>query len=134
MNKHLIAGNVGNDPEIKRLESGMTIAKLSVAVNEFKKNKETGESEKSTLWLNIVAFGRLAELCESYVTKGKKILVIGKLSIREYIDNDGVKKYFTETIADEIEFLSSRNDEQQQQNSKGNLQTIEEEGKDDLPF
>ena len=64
----------------------------------------------------------------------KSKFVIGKLSIREYIDNDGVKKYFTETIADEIEFLSSRNDEQQQQNSKGNLQTIEEEGKDDLPF
>ena len=125
MNKHLIAGNVGNDPEIKKLESGMTIAKMSIAVNEYKKNKETGEGEKVTAWFSIVAFGKLAELCEAYVKKGKKILVIGKVSIREYLAEDGSKRYFTETIADEIEFLSAANESNQSQAAP-----IE----DDLPF
>ena len=125
MNKHLIAGNVGNDPEIKRLESGMTIAKMSIAVNEYRKNKETGEGEKATAWFSVVAFGKLAELCEAYVKKGKKILVIGKVSIREYFAEDGSKRYFTETIADEIEFLSAANETNQVQ------APVEQ---DDLPF
>jgi|TARA_R100000479_G_scaffold43626_2_gene19986 single-strand DNA-binding protein len=125
MNKHFITGNVGNDPEIKKLDSGMTIAKMSIAVNEFKKDKDTGQREKSTTWFNIVAFGKLAELVQAYVKKGKKILVIGKVSIREYIGEDGVKRYFTETIADEIEFLST---------AKEDNQIHQDHDEDDLPF
>ena len=91
----------------------------------IEKNKETGEGEKATAWFSVVAFGKLAELCEAYVKKGKKILVIGKVSIREYFAEDGSKRYFTETIADEIEFLSAANETNQ-------VQTPVEQ--DDLPF
>tara|TARA_Y100000361_G_C11162000_1_gene348068 strand:+ start:1757 stop:2164 length:408 start_codon:yes stop_codon:yes gene_type:complete len=135
MNKHFIAGNVGKEPEIKRLDSGMTIANFTIAVNEYKKNKETGQTEQSTTWFNIVAFNQKAELVDKFVEKGKKLLIVGRVSIREYFNDAGEKRYFFETIADEIEFLSSKND-----NSNNNNQTVENkevqavEHDDDLPF
>lgn len=111
MNKHFIAGNVGNDPEIKKLESGMTIAKISVAVNEYQK-ADHGESNEKTTWFKVVAFGKLAETVEKYVKKGKKVLVVGRVSINEYLDESGTRRFFTETIANEIEFMSSPKQEE----------------------
>jgi single-strand DNA-binding protein len=138
MNKHLIAGNVGQEPEIRTTESGLKIANFSIAANEYRKNKETGEKEESTTWLKIVAFGKLAELVFGYVHKGSKLLVVGKVKNREYLDKDGNKRFFTETIADEIEFLSAKiqNQEESQIQTNNNPKTqIESEFlTDDLPF
>lgn len=138
MNKHIIAGNVGQEPEIRITESGLKIANFSIAANEYRKNKETGEKEESTTWLKIVAFGKLAELVFGYVHKGSKLLVVGKVKNREYLDKDGNKRFFTETIADEIEFLSAKiqNQEESQIQTNNNQKTqIESEFlTDDLPF
>ena len=105
MNKHLIIGNVGNQPEIKRNET-TTIAKFSIATNRFKKDA-FGERQKLTDWLNVTAFGKTAELIEKYIDTGSKVAIVGRVSTSYYQTESGETKYFTETIIDEIEFLSS---------------------------
>lgn len=123
----MIAGNTGQDPEVKTTDSGMKIAKISIAVNEYRKN-ENGEKQEETTWFNVVAFGKLADLVESYVKKGSKLLVIGRLKKKQYTDQEGNERLFVETIADEIEFLSAKPKET-------NLQQAEESlPADDLPF
>ena len=144
MNKHLIAGNVGKDPEIKVTNNGMKIANFTIAVNAYSKDKETGERIDSVDWFNVVAFGKLADLVENYVQKGKKLLIVGKVKTRTYQADDGSTRYFTETIADELEFMSSKNEpseDQKQgyyQEQKQQQSAVEDpaavEDPDELPF
>jgi len=100
-NKVQLIGHVGNDPEILNLESGKKLAKFSIATNESYKNSK-GEKITDTQWHNIVAWGKTAELIESYVPKGKEIGIEGKLTSRSYEDKDGVKKYITEVVCSEL--------------------------------
>jgi single-strand DNA-binding protein len=100
-NKVQLIGHVGNNPEILNLESGKKLAKFSIATNESYKNSK-GEKITDTQWHNIVAWGKTAELIESYVPKGKEIGIEGKLTSRSYEDKDGVKKYITEVICSEL--------------------------------
>ncbi len=100
-NKVQLIGHVGNDPEILNLESGKKLAKFSIATNESYKNNK-GEKITDTQWHNIVAWGKTAELIESYVPKGKEIGIEGKLTSRSYEDKDGVKKYITEVVCSEL--------------------------------
>jgi len=100
-NKVQLIGHVGNNPEILNLESGKKLAKFSIATNESYKNSK-GEKVTDTQWHNIVAWGKTAELIESYVPKGKEIGIEGKLTSRSYEDKDGVKKYITEVICSEL--------------------------------
>ncbi|QYA25068.1 single-stranded DNA-binding protein [Gramella sp. MT6] len=99
-----LIGHVGNDPEIVNLESGKKLAKFSVATNESYKNAK-GEKITDTQWHNIVAWGKTAELIENYVPKGKEVGIEGKLTSRSYEDKDGVKRYITEVICNEILLL-----------------------------
>jgi len=100
-NKVQLIGHVGNDPEILNLESGKKLAKFSIATNESYKNSK-GEKITDTQWHNIVAWGKTAELIETYVPKGKEIGIEGKLTSRSYEDKDGVKKYITEVVCSEL--------------------------------
>ncbi|HZJ35153.1 MAG TPA: single-stranded DNA-binding protein [Gillisia sp.] len=100
-NKVQLIGHVGNEPEILNLESGKKLAKFSIATNESYKNSK-GEKITDTQWHNIVAWGKTAELIESYVPKGKEIGIEGKLTSRSYEDKDGVKKYITEVVCSEL--------------------------------
>ncbi len=100
-NKVQLIGNVGNTPEILNLESGKKLAKFAVATNESYKNSK-GEKITDTQWHNIVAWGKTAELVESYVPKGKEVGIEGKLTSRSYEDKDGVKRYITEVICSEL--------------------------------
>jgi single-strand DNA-binding protein len=100
-NKVQLIGHVGNDPEILNLESGKKLAKFSIATNESYKNNK-GEKITDTQWHNIVAWGKTAELIETYVPKGKEIGIEGKLTSRSYEDKDGVKKYITEVVCSEL--------------------------------
>jgi single-strand DNA-binding protein len=107
-NKVQIIGHVGAAPEIKKFENGTVIANISVATNESYTN-DKGEKVENTLWHRITAFGKTAQLVETYVGKGKEIAIEGKLSYRNYDDKNGEKRYVTEIIAQEILFLGKSN-------------------------
>jgi single-strand DNA-binding protein len=100
-NKVQLIGNLGNDPEIINLESGKKLAKITIATNETYKNDQ-GEKITDTQWHNVIAWGKTAELIEKYVTKGKEIVIEGKLTHRSYEDKNGDKKYMTEVVASEL--------------------------------
>ncbi|GHA23321.1 single-stranded DNA-binding protein [Salinimicrobium marinum] len=103
-NKVQLIGHVGNAPEIVTLESGMKLAKFSIATNESYKNAE-GEKITDTQWHNIVAWGKTAELVENFVPKGKEIGIEGKLTNRSYEDKAGQKRYITEIVCNELLLL-----------------------------
>ncbi len=103
-NKVQLIGNVGNEPEIKNLEGGKKLAKLTLATNEIYYN-EKKEKITDTQWHTVIAWGKNAEIIENFVTKGKEIAIEGKLSYRNYDDKDGVKRYITEITIHEILLL-----------------------------
>ncbi|WP_034917744.1 single-stranded DNA-binding protein [Gillisia sp. CAL575] len=107
-NKVQLIGNVGNAPEIKNLESGKKVASFSIATNEFYKDSK-GEKVQDTQWHNIIAWGKIADIVEGYVGKGKEIALEGKLNSRSYETSEGEKRYVTEVIVSEILLLGSKN-------------------------
>lgn len=102
-----LIGHVGNTPEYKKLDSGTEIAKFSMGTHETRKN-ERGDKTTSTEWHNIVCFGSLAGVIEKYVSKGSHVSVVGHLKSRSYETANGDKKYITEIVIDEIEFLDKK--------------------------
>jgi len=102
-----LIGHLGMKPEIKTLESGNKLAKFSVATNETHKD-DKGNKVTETMWHNIVAWGKQADIAEKYLEKGKEIAIDGKLSSRTYTDKDGVKRYVTEIITNEIMLLGPK--------------------------
>ncbi len=100
-NKVQLIGNLGNAPEIKNTETGKKLAKFSVATNEIYRNS-TGEKVKETTWHNLIAWGKLADIAEKYLTKGKEVAIEGKLISRSYTDKSGNKKYITEVQVNEM--------------------------------
>jgi single-strand DNA-binding protein len=103
-NKVQLIGHVGNEPEIKNLEGGKKLAKLTIATNEIYYN-ENKEKITDTQWHNVIAWGKTAEIIENFVNKGKEIGIEGKLTHRSYDDKDGVKRYYTEIVANELLLL-----------------------------
>ena len=106
-NKVQLIGNLGNTPEIITLDSGKKLAKFSIATNESYKNAQ-GEKVTETQWHNLIAWGKTAEIVEKYLKKGKEIAIEGKLTNRSYEDKEGVKKYFTEIVINELMMLGSK--------------------------
>ena len=103
-NKVQLIGNLGNDPEIVTLESGSKLARFSIATNETYTNAK-GEKVTDTQWHNVTAWGRTAEIVESYLTKGKEVAVEGKLIHRSYDTKEGEKRYITEVRCNELLML-----------------------------
>lgn len=106
-NKVQLIGNLGQNPEIKTLDGGKKLAKFSIATNESYRNVN-GEKVIETQWHNLVAFGKLAEIIEKYITKGSEVAVEGKITYRTYNDKDGIKKYFTEIQVNELLMLGEK--------------------------
>ncbi|NNV57161.1 single-stranded DNA-binding protein [Limnovirga soli] len=106
-NKVQLIGNLGNAPEIKVLEGGKKLARLSLATNETYKNAK-GEKITETQWHNVIAWDKTAEIVEKYFTRGLEVLVEGKLVNRNYTDKDGIKRYATEVQAIELLILSKK--------------------------
>ncbi|WP_310554666.1 single-stranded DNA-binding protein [Flavobacterium sp.] len=106
-NKVQLIGHVGQEPEIKILEGGKKLAKFTIATNEVYYN-ENKEKVTDTQWHNISAFGKIAEIIENFVTKGKEIALEGKLTHRSYDDKDGIKRFYTEVIANELLLLGGK--------------------------
>ena len=110
MNKAILIGNLGKDPEIRYTPSGTAVANFSIATSESWTDKESGEKRERTEWHRIVAWGKLAEICGEYLHKGKQVYVEGRIQTRDWEDNDGVKRYTTEIIINQMLMLGTRSD------------------------
>ena len=106
-NKVQLIGNLGNNPEIITLDSGKKLAKFSIATNESYKNSE-GEKITDTQWHNVIAWNKTAEIIEKHLEKGNEVAIEGKLTSRSYEDKEGVKKYITEIVCNELLMLGSK--------------------------
>ena len=107
VNKAILVGNVGKDPEIRHLEGGTSVARFTLATSETYKNK-SGEIVTNTEWHNIVAWRQLADLADKFIRKGRQIYVEGKITNRQFDDKDGNKRYITEIVADNIRLLGKK--------------------------
>lgn len=149
VNKAIIVGTLGKDPEVRKTPNGNSVASFSVATNE-KFNDKQGQKQEKTEWHNIVVWGKVADLCGQYLSKGKSVYLEGKITTRSWDDNQGQKKYMTEIVASTVQFLSSGGQQQQgyqqapqqapqqpQQNfnqQQQGFQAPEPIKQDDLPF
>jgi single-strand DNA-binding protein len=109
VNKVIIVGNLGRDPEIRYMPSGDAIANIAVATSFKSKDKNTGEQKELTEWHRISFFGRLAEIVGQYLKKGSSVYVEGRLQTRKYTDKDGIERWATDIVAENMQMLGGRN-------------------------
>lgn len=140
VNKVILIGNAGKDPEVRYLENGTPKCSFSLATSETYTNKN-GEKVTNTEWHNIVIWRGLAEVAQKYVKKGTQVYIEGKIKSRSYDDKDGVKKYITEIVADSMQLLGRKPENGQQSDqlksepsSEPESFNIANEPADDLPF
>ena len=129
VNKVILVGNLGKDPEVKYLDNGVAVANFSLATTENYKNKE-GERVSQTEWHNVVLWRGLAEVAEKYLKKGASVYVEGKIKTRKWEDKEGVTRYSTEILGENITMLGGKS------SSEGTIEhnSYSEDPKDDLPF
>ena len=130
MNQAIIIGNLGRDPEVRQTQTGNTVARLSVATT-YK-----GKGEPETEWHKVAVFGRQAEACQSYLQKGSKVAVTGRIRTQSY-EKDGVKRYSTEIVAMSVEFLDPRESNPRREPSRAPVSDYDPGdgyGDDDIPF
>ena len=108
VNKVILVGNLGRDPEIRYMPSGDALCNITVATTDSWKDKSSGEKKEQTEWHRVSAFGKLAEIMGQYLKKGSQVYIEGSLRTRKYTDKDGVEKYSTEIRADTMQMLGSR--------------------------
>jgi single-strand DNA-binding protein len=108
INKVIIVGNVGGDPETRYMPSGSAVTNLTIATNESWKDKKTGEQKERTEWHRVAMFNRLAEIAAEYLRKGSQVYIEGKLRTRKWQDKSGNDRYTTEIVADEMQMLGGR--------------------------
>ncbi len=135
LNKAMLIGNLGKDPEIKYTPEGVAIAKFSIATSEQWKDKD-GQKQEKTEWHNIVAFRKLAEICGEYLTKGKQVYIEGRIQTRSWDDKDGNKKYMTEIVADKMQMLGRVGETAKDVTSSGETAFTTEapQVEEDVPF
>lgn len=144
VNKVILVGNCGRDPETRYSPSGSGVTKVSIATSESWKDKQTGEQKDRTEWHNVVFFGRLAEIAGEYLRKGSQVYIEGSLRTNKWQDKNGQDRYTTEIVASEMQMLGSRGAgggdsyaPAQQQNapaSKPEPALVDEGFDDDIPF
>lgn len=140
INKVILVGNLGKDPEVRHLESGTAVANFSLATSETYKDRNSGERKTITEWHNVVLWRGLAEVAEKYLKKGDQIYVEGKIRSRQWEDKEGKTRYTTEVVGDNMVMLGGRgggkSEEQQEAQSfkESDPITSGEEDVDDLPF
>ncbi|MCC4799502.1 single-stranded DNA-binding protein [Enterovibrio norvegicus] len=108
VNKVILIGNLGNDPEVRYLPNGGAVANLTVATSETWRDKSTGENKEMTEWHRVVMYRRLAEIAGEYLKKGSKVYLEGRLQTRKWQGQDGQDRYTTEIVANEMQMLDSR--------------------------
>lgn len=107
VNKVILVGNLGNDPETKYTQGGMAVTKISLATTSVRKDRE-GNTQERTEWHRVTFFGKLGEIAGEYLRKGSQVYVEGSIRYDKYTGNDGVERYFTDIIADEMQMLGGR--------------------------
>jgi single-strand DNA-binding protein len=108
INKVILIGNLGQDPEIRYMPSGSAVTNLRIATTESFKDKETGERQERTEWHSVAMFGKLAEISAEYLKKGSQVYIEGRLRTRKWQDKEGKDRYTTEIVADEMQMLGGR--------------------------
>ncbi|PJA06304.1 MAG: single-stranded DNA-binding protein [Flavobacteriales bacterium CG_4_10_14_0_2_um_filter_32_8] len=144
INKVILVGNLGKDPEVRYLEGGTAVANFSVATSETFKDKNSGERKTITEWHNVVLWRGLAEIAEKYLKKGSQVFIEGKLKTRQWQDKDGHNRYTTEIVGDNLQMLGRKeeyNSNEASENQSANIASPppsnlnEPNGEvDDLPF
>ena len=143
LNKVMLIGNLGKDPEVRHLENGTAVANFSIATSESYKDRNSGEIITNTDWHNVVLWRGLADVSEKYLKKGDKVYLEGKLRSRSYQDQQGVTKYITEVVVDDMVMLGNRNTGEQNSGGQSQQQPTAtpkapdmklNEEDDDLPF
>ena len=141
INKVIIVGNLGADPETRYMPSGSAVTNLSVATSEQWKDKQTGEQKERTEWHKVAMFNRLAEIAAEYLRKGSQVYIEGKLRTRKWQDRDGNDRWTTEVIADEMQMLGGRGGggsapmmPSDSGSSGGPPQSPPDDFEDDIPF
>ena len=114
VNKVILVGNLGRDPETNYTQSGSAVAKIAVATTDKWKDKQTGEPQERTEWHQVIFFNRLAEIAGEYLEKGKSVYIEGRLQTDKWQDKDGNDRYTTKIIASDMKMLFSKGDSQQQ--------------------
>jgi single-strand DNA-binding protein len=137
VNKVILIGNLGKDPEVRHLENGRAVANFSIATSETYKNKQ-GERVTNTEWHNVVLWTPLAEIAEKFLKKGGQVYIEGKLTTRSWDDQEGNKRYTTEVVGNNITLLGSKPDgagaPAQSAAAESLVSKIPEDDADDLPF
>ncbi len=123
INKVILIGNLGNDPEVKYMPNGNAVANISVATAESWKDKSTGERVEKTEWHRVVLFGRLGEIAGEYLKKGSKVYIEGRLQTRKWQGQDGQDRYTTEIVANDMQMMDSKGGDMQGGSSGYNQQS-----------
>ena len=142
VNKVILVGNLGKDPEVRALETGVKVARFSLATTESYKDRNTGERVDQTEWHNIVLWRGLAEVSERYLKKGSQVYIEGKLQTRSYEDKDGVTKYSTEIVGQTMTMLGGKGGDSspsssapaEESKSINTKAAAEDDETNDLPF
>ena len=108
INKVILIGRLGQDPEVRYTPDGTAVANFSIATSEEWKDKNSGEKKERTEWHRIVAWRRLGEICGEYLSKGRQVYIEGRIQTRSWDDKDGNKRYTTEIVASDVQFLGGR--------------------------
>ena len=127
INKVILVGNLGKDPQLNITTKGVDVCNFSVATSESWKDKTTGEKKERTEWHRIVAWDKLGQNCAKHLSKGRQVYIEGKIQSRAYDDKDGVKRYVTEIIANDVQFLGKKSNS----DSRNDIPPV---GDDDIPF
>ena len=140
INKVILVGNLGKDPEVRYLEGGTAVANFTLATSETYTDKGTNDKKTITEWHNVVLWRGLAEIAEKYLKKGNQVYIEGKLRTRKWQDKDGNDRYTTDIVGDSMQMLGKKDDnttaQPQNQNTQSPTPTIEKQDTetDDLPF
>jgi single-strand DNA-binding protein len=108
INKAILIGRLGSDPEVRYTPSGVAVANFNIATSEEWKDKDTDEKKERTEWHRIVAWRKLGEICGEYLSKGRQVYIEGRIQTRSWEDKDGNKRYTTEIVANDVQFLGGR--------------------------
>ena len=130
MNKIMLIGNLGRDPELNYTPSGTAVTKFTMAVNRRTRDRESGERRDETTWFNIVAWNQLAETCNQYLHKGSKVYIEGRMTSRKFTDKDGNERTAWEVTANEMEMLDPKGQSQGSSSGGG----FDDMTADEVPF
>ena len=134
VNKFIGIGNLGKDPEMRFMPNGNAVTNFSIAISEKYKDKTSGEQKEITEWVNIVMFGKLAEIAGEYLGKGSKVYIEGKLKTEKYTDKNGIEKYTTKVVAEKMDMLSSKGETKPAASRPAAPPVPDDMPDDDIPF